>query len=77
MKALAVSKTELSISNNEHLPPFFLRLFNQRTDRMNSSTADCILLSRDLPLFGQWSHGTARTILTAPSRNNLAYLLTY
>jgi len=28
-------------------------------------------------LFGQWGHGTVQTILTAPSRNNLTYLLTY
>jgi len=27
-------------------------------------------------LFGQWGRGTVRTILTAPSRNNLTYLLT-
>jgi len=26
-------------------------------------------------LFGQWGHGRVRTILTAPSRNNLTYLL--
>ena len=28
-------------------------------------------------LFGQWEHGAVQTILTAPSRNNLTYLLTY
>jgi len=28
-------------------------------------------------LFGQWGHGAVQTILTAPSRNNLTYLLTY
>ena len=28
-------------------------------------------------LFGQWGHVAVRTILTAPSRNNLTYLLTY
>ena len=28
-------------------------------------------------LFGQWDHGTVWTLLTAPSRNILSYLLTY
>ena len=76
-RTLAVNRTSSSFGDRTFAAAAHTRVWNSLPPDLRQSGLSYVQFRRSLKtfLFGQWDHGAVWTLLTAPSRSILTYLL--